>query len=227
MLGARQRLHAECHGCRLPQYSACRHRSQPQPRKFWTKPWLLRGELAVSREGGREGERVGACFDFRKKEGVYPQKAKQWLSYSTLKYYGPHTFTDSHTSTHTLIHTSKQAVIIWACVPILACVCLFILMSVYFICVCCCCCFGERKKRSNRPKIVCGVLTSIMIVFCLWVQSFSPSITIHLGACSWCTTLWVQVAWHRSYSYFWFSDWSCPVLCVVEVHCVLGDESST
>ena len=64
--------------------------------------------MAGSREGGREGERVellGACFDLRKKEGVYPQKAKLWLSYSTLKYYGPtHSQTVTHLHTHLFTH---------------------------------------------------------------------------------------------------------------------------
>ena len=135
---------------------------------------------------GRGAGRVRgkSCFDFRKKKRACTHKKPRYGLATPPWSSMAHT----HLHTHLFTHTSKQAVIIWACVPILACVCLFILMSVYFICVCCGCCFGERKKRSNRPKIACGVLTSIMVVFCLWVQSFSPSIPIHLGACSWCTT---------------------------------------
>jgi len=127
---------------------------------YFEVSWRDRG-----RRMGWEGRALNACFDHAKKRACTHKKPSYGLATPPCMYYG--TFTDIQHLCTLYSHPYKQAVIIWACVPILACVCLFILMSVYFICVCCCCCFGERKKRSNRPKVACGVLTSIMIVFCL------------------------------------------------------------
>ena len=59
-----------------------------------------------------------------------------------------------------------QSIIIWACVPVLACVCLFILLSVYYICICCCCCCRDKKARPKVTKIICAFFVCLVILFC-------------------------------------------------------------
>ncbi|KAL5473998.1 hypothetical protein EMCRGX_G028568 [Ephydatia muelleri] len=74
-----------------------------------------------------------------------------------------------------------QAVIIWACIPILVCVCLFILMSVYFILICCCCCCGVERGKSNTSRWACAVLQAIFMLFCLALAgaSFWAEVALH------------------------------------------------
>lgn len=60
-----------------------------------------------------------------------------------------------------------QAVIIWACVPILVCLCIFILMLVYYFCICCCCCCQEKKHRPKVVNISCAFFISLLIIFSL------------------------------------------------------------
>ncbi len=61
----------------------------------------------------------------------------------------------------------SQAVVIWACVPILIVICLFILMAVYWICLCCCCCCQNHDKRSKALKGTCAMLIIILVLVSL------------------------------------------------------------
>ncbi|XP_019852251.1 PREDICTED: protein tweety homolog 2-like [Amphimedon queenslandica] len=60
-----------------------------------------------------------------------------------------------------------EPVIIWACVPILICLCIFILLLVYFIFICCCCCCREKTNRPRTCKLSCAFVLSILFIFCL------------------------------------------------------------
>jgi hypothetical protein len=82
----------------------------------------------------------------------------------------PHTDIDLQESPDQFQPDNQQyweAVIIWACVPILICVCILILMSIYFICVCCCCCCGGSREWGKKPKIGCGILNISIIAVLL------------------------------------------------------------
>lgn len=93
-----------------------------------------------------------------------------------------------HYSVVTLSLSNPQAVIIWACVPVLIIVCLLILLTVYFICICCCCCCQQHEKRSKASKGCCGFLVTLLILLSLWVHTtkhlFSSLTTqIHIRWC--------------------------------------------
>jgi hypothetical protein len=82
----------------------------------------------------------------------------------------PHTDIDLQSSPDQFQPDNTQyweAVIIWACVPILTCVCVLILMSIYFICVCCCCCCGGSRDWTRKPKVACGIVNLSIIAVLL------------------------------------------------------------
>ena len=78
--------------------------------------------------------------------------------------------------------------IIWACIPILVCVCLYILMSVYFILVCCCCCCGVERGKSNASRWACAVLQAVFMLFCLYVRVLVCVCGVYVHACRICFT---------------------------------------
>lgn len=75
-----------------------------------------------------------------------------------------------------------ETLIIWACLPILVCVCFFIVLIVYYIFLCCCCCCcGDKKNSSKVARRACATFVIIILVLCIVGVGASLWVEIELG----------------------------------------------